>query len=138
MATSPLPSGSTAFRPVALNADGALSLARIVASFSAPITEEHAFAVIHQSAAALRRLVCGGSRAASVERKTAQAQSSQLLVPVSTADIMLHRDGRVHESTFTAPWGEEQTSDAHGKTGTFKPSARKTCSRYCLAAAIVP
>lgn len=79
------------WRPVHLNEDDSLSLEQITNSFSAPITEEHAFAIIYECCKTLKNVF--------------QGQRSKCAVSVvsSLRDIFLHRDGRVHETTFRAP-----------------------------------
>ncbi len=73
------------------SASQSLSLARITSSFSAPITEEHAFAIIHECLSSLKSLVVNrGSR----------RKRLLFTVPQGTQDIYLHKEGRVHERTF--------------------------------------
>ena len=88
-----------------------LSLGRITSSFSAPITEEHAFAVVHECLRTLKE--------ASNKRIDAAAEASpspsRLLTVDSTGDIFIHREGRVHEKTFLQLQQQEEERDEAGE-----------------------
>ncbi|XP_023323232.1 protein spire homolog 1 isoform X2 [Eurytemora carolleeae] len=75
----------------ALDKQGCLSLEQILKSFSAPISEEHAWAIIHQSLVCLSRLL-------------ENLVSNPLLhLVTSTSDILLSSDGSVDEKTYSLP-----------------------------------
>ena len=103
-------SGSN-WRPNRLNRDKCLSLEQITEGFSAPITEEHAFAIVHECMKTLTVLVTRSHPA----KKT-------LATIEGTRDIFLHNDGRVHESTFikaeTAGRGKAAAPAASTSTNT--------------------
>ena len=86
--------------------DNILSLERITDSFSAPITEEHAFAVIYECMKSLAKVLSAAEAAATFSGKPASfsvkaaLHRSPLAVVSGTADIMLRKDGTVHGSTF--------------------------------------
>ena len=99
--------------------ENVLSLETITNRFSAPITEEHAFAVIYECMKSLAKVLSAAEAAATFSGKAAAFSSSSLgsggkkgnreirmsppppLAVVSgTADIMLRKDGTVHGSTF--------------------------------------
>ena len=95
--------------------DNVLSLETITNRFSAPITEEHAFAVIYECMKSLAKVLSAAEAAAtfsgkpaSFSGKAAALHRSQLAVVSGTGDIMLRKDGTVHGSTFveTASAGE--------------------------------
>jgi len=96
---------------LSLNSDDCLSLSHIVASFNAPITEEHAFAVIYQGANALRKL---WHQANVDDGEAEQRPLRRWRLVDSPADIMLHKDGRVHESTFSNKSKGERERELHG------------------------
>ena len=103
-----------------------LSLETITERFSAPITEEHAFAVIHECMRSLARVLAAStaSTAASMTSsggggRARGGKARPLAVVAGTADIMLRRDGTVHGSTFvdaaaSSPSGEESGKRASG------------------------
>ena len=94
--------------------DNILSLERITDSFSAPITEEHAFAVIYECMKSLAKVLSAASAvaaSASLAGKKKKKAAASLAVVAGTADIMLRKDGTVHDSTFV----EEAASEGGGK-----------------------
>ena len=112
-----------------------LSLETITERFSAPITEEHAFAVIHECMRSLARVLATApastaSTAASMTSsgggggRARGGKARPLAVVAGTADIMLRRDGTVHGSTFvdagaSSPSGEESGKRASGMLAIF-------------------
>ena len=68
------------------------SLSQILKSFSAPISEEHGWAIIYQSCVTLLQL----------EHET---DDQNLFLLETTAQLLLSDDGSVHPSTFTLPGG---------------------------------
>ena len=83
--------------------DNILSLERITDSFSAPITEEHAFAVIYECMKSLAGVLSAAATTSdtfSGRQKKKKAAAPALAVVAGTADIMLRKDGTVHGSTF--------------------------------------
>ena len=108
-----------------------LSLETITERFSAPITEEHAFAVIHECMRSLARVLAAApaSTAASMTSsagggRARGGKARPLAVVAGTADIMLRRDGTVHGSTFvdagaSSPSGEESGKRASGMLAIF-------------------
>ncbi len=97
-AASTSPPSLSSWQPLSLDDCDSLSLSRITSSFSAPITEEHAFAVVYECVRTLSSLT--------------KESSAKLAVVNSTQDILIHRDGRVHETTYrleaTSPTSELQ------------------------------
>ena len=78
-----------------------LSLETITNRFSAPITEEHAFAVIYECMKSLAKVLSAAETAATFSGKQNRREIQTSLAVVSgTADIMLRKDGTVHGSTF--------------------------------------
>ena len=71
-----------------LNQLNCLTLRQIVGSFSAPITEEHAWAVVYETAKTLGLCLDNPSVA------------QRLFVVNSMDAILIHADGHVHEDTF--------------------------------------
>ena len=97
--------------------DNVLSLETITNRFSAPITEEHAFAVIYECMKSLAKVLSAAEAAATFSGKPASfsvkaaLHRSPLAVVSGTADIMLRKDGTVHGSTFV------ETAAAVGESG---------------------
>ena len=98
---------SSASAPAAAaGTDNVLSLETITNRFSAPITEEHAFAVIYECMKSLAKVLSAAEAAATFSGKPASfsvkaaLHRSPLAVVSGTADIMLRKDGTVHGSTF--------------------------------------
>ena len=71
-----------------LNQLNCLTLRQIVGSFSAPITEEHAWAVVYETAKTLGLCLDNPSVA------------HRLFVVNAMDAILIHEDGHVHEDTF--------------------------------------
>ncbi len=71
-----------------LDASGCLTLRQILGSFSAPITEEHAWAIIFESLKTLHN--CLGN----------PALASKLFTVNSLNHILIHQEGYVAENTF--------------------------------------
>ena len=92
-------------------AEGVLSLETITDRFSAPITEEHAFAVIHECMRSLARVLAASAASTASTMTSGGKRSRPLAVVAGTADIMLRKDGTVHDSTFV----EEAASEGGGK-----------------------
>lgn len=73
-----------------LDANGCLTLKQIVGSFTAPITEEHAWAIVYEVVKTLDLLLNNPS-----------IFSNQKLVSATALEhVHLHQDGLVHEATF--------------------------------------
>ena len=68
--------------------NGCLTLKQVVRSFSAPITEEHAWAVVYETVKTLD--LCLGN----------PAIFSRLFGASNLEHILIHQDGHVHEKTF--------------------------------------
>lgn len=83
-----LPFWDTSWTPCKLNSDSCLNLEKITSSFSAPITEEHAWAIVFECVKCLKGIF--------VEQK----HTGPVFLVTNTEQIYLHREGRVHESTF--------------------------------------
>ena len=88
----------TSWTPSKLSQEGYLSLAKITNGFSAPITEEHAWAVVFECLKCLKSVM--------------ESKPSRVFIVTSTRHILLHREGRVHESTFLS----DQNEDHDGST----------------------
>lgn len=86
----------TSWTPCKLNNEACLSLDLITSSFSAPITEEHAWAIVFECVKCLQEIVEADKQQVS----TSQRGKSSVFVVTCTQQIYLHRDGRVHASTF--------------------------------------
>ena len=98
--------------PCKFNVDGCLTLEEITSSFSAPITEEHAWAVVFECVKCLHGMLeskplCSGSR------RVFQIVSN-------TRQIFIHREGRVHESTFLLPENGGDVNENHENTTSSK------------------
>ena len=61
--------------------------------FSAPITEEHAWAIVFECVKCLHSMV--------------ESKPRKVFIVNNTKQILLHQEGRVHESTFLAPGSTE-------------------------------
>ena len=81
-----------------LDSNKCLTLKQVVSSFSAPITEEHAWAVVFECLKCLKSVM--------------ESKPSRVFIVTSTRHILLHREGRVHESTFLS----DQNEDHDGST----------------------
>jgi len=83
-------SGQTwGWRGCSLDNEGCLSLQQILHSFSAPISEEHAWAVIHQALQCLSKLLDDLARSDTIAH-----------VVSSTQHILINNEGKVHRNTF--------------------------------------
>ncbi len=71
-----------------LDASGCLTLRQILGSFSAPITEEHAWAIIFEAVKTLH--TCLGNH----------SLVAKLLLVTDLNHILLHKEGYVSEGTF--------------------------------------
>lgn len=81
-------------QPLILNSNSCVSLEQIIESFNDPIREEHAWAVIYECCKCLQKLYgCPEDR---------DPRSNVYLV-TGSEQIFIHRDGRVHESSFLNP-----------------------------------
>lgn len=90
----------TTWSPIVLNRNECLSLHKITSSFSAPITEEHAWAIIFECSRTLERLLVSDAKL-------------KIHLVTHTNQIFIHKDGRVHESSFLEPGkqgGKEEVS----------------------------
>ena len=79
---------SKCWESVSLNEDSCLNLEQIVQVFSAPITEEHAWAVVYEMVKTLD--VCLSN----------PGIFSRLFLATSLDHVLLHQDGHVHETTY--------------------------------------
>lgn len=86
-----------------LDSDLCVSLRNILFSFNTPISEEHAWALVHQFAK------CFSSE---ISDKDNQSK----LVP-KPKDIFLHRDGYVHSKSFLDQEGTQIPTDSGKITG---------------------
>ena len=96
----------TSWEPCKFNADSCLTLEKITSSFSAPITEEHAWAIVFECVKCLHSMV--------------ESKPRRVFVVTNTKQILLHREGRVHESTFLIPAtqsAQSVVSDEHDDQG---------------------
>lgn len=80
---------SWGWRGCSLDNEGCLSLQQILHSFSAPISEEHAWAVIHQALQCLSKLLDDLARSDTIAH-----------VVSSTQHILINNEGKVHRNTF--------------------------------------
>lgn len=81
-------------KPLVQDSNSSLSLAAIINSFSGPIKEEHAWAVIYECCQCLKKLVSAPE----------DQNSPKLFLAATMAQIYIHKDGRIHESTFLNPY----------------------------------
>ena len=81
-------SDDTIWKGTVLDTNGCLTLKQVVSSFSAPITEEHAWAVVYEMVKTLD--VCLGN----------PSIFSRLFLATSLDHVLLHQDGHVHEKTY--------------------------------------
>jgi len=77
------------WRGCSLDTEGCLTLEQILNSFSAPISEEHAWAVIHQALQCLSKLLDDLARSDTIAH-----------VVSSTQHILINNEGKVHRNTF--------------------------------------
>ena len=105
---------SAAWTPVELDSRSCLTLEQVLRAFLAPISEYHAWAIIHQTVQCLLRVLDTKDMATSKYRA------------VSSRDIVIHKEGFVHTDTFLLPGldRKELTSELHvmGELGMAQPS----------------
>ena len=95
--------------PLILNSNSCLSLKRITESFSGPIKEEHAWAIIYECCKCLEKLlVPPGPLVPVIQGRN----NGKVYLVTCLSQLFLHRDGRIHESTFLSPG----TPTATGRT----------------------
>ena len=80
-------------RAQGLDSNECLNLAVIIDSFSGPIKEEHAWAIIFESCQCLQKLTSA----------LGEENSTPVFFVSSLAQMFIHKDGRIHESTFLKP-----------------------------------
>ena len=98
---------------VELDEYGCLSLAEIIKSFNAPISEEHAWALIYQCLRALDNCIRDNliRQPGNLESETKQSQSSndrpmlnvqqhQILSVLTNEEILIQEDGIIHHNTW--------------------------------------
>ena len=83
----------TSWSPAQLNAEMCLNLEKITSSFNSPITEEHAWAIVFECVKCLKDI--------SENNNVSQSSKQKVFIVTNTQQIKIHREGRVHESTFT-------------------------------------
>ena len=93
----------TSWTPCQLSQEGYLSLAKITNGFSAPITEEHAWAVVFECLKCLKSVM--------------ESKPSRVFIVTSTQHIQLHKEGRVHESTFLSDQNDEDHDGSTTEAG---------------------
>lgn len=76
---------------VSLDAADCISLQQILQAFNSTISEEHAWALFHQSARCLQKCLSEGATCYLV---------------TEPRHVLLHKDGSVHPSTLLRPGGE--------------------------------
>ena len=69
--------------------------------FSAPITEEHAWAIVFECVKCLHSMV--------------ESKPRKVFIVTNTKQILLHQEGRVHESTFLIPGSTEKCVGDEGQ-----------------------
>ena len=90
--------------PLSLNSNSCVSLEQITESFSGPVKEEHAWAVIYECCKCLQKLYGFPDD---------QEAGRKVYLVTGLEQVFIHRDGRVHESSFLNPKTPE------GKTSLF-------------------
>lgn len=101
----------TSWTPCKLNSECCLSLDLITSSFSAPITEEHAWAIVFECVKCLQEIV--ERHEINKQTSSQRGRKCSVFVVTSTQHIYLHRDGRIHASTFL------QTQDSSSSKNYF-------------------
>ena len=110
--------------------DNILSLETMTNSFSAPITEEHAFAIIYECMKSLAKVLSAAESVATFSGKVSSRKVSSnsgkvlhrpLAVVSGTADIMLRKDGTVHGSTFVETAAAASAAGESGKLASGMP-----------------
>ena len=105
----PLPSfWDTSWSPCQLNQEACLDLEKITSSFSAPISEEQAWAIVFECIKCLAAIVRAKVRA-------------RVFIVTNTQQILLHRDGRVHESTFLNDYEPSSEASSVASKSKFIP-----------------
>lgn len=108
----------TSWSPCTLDQESCLNLDEITGSFSAPITEEHAWAIVFECLKCLRSVV-------------REAKNRRILIVSHTDQILIHREGRVHESTFLPTTSNSSSCHESSSTGTEGKNSRvSTSSEY--------
>ena len=82
---------SAAWTQVELDSRSCLTLEQVLRAFLAPISEYHAWAIIHQTVQCLLRVL-----------DTTDMATSKYMA-VSSRDIVIHKDGFIHPDTFLLP-----------------------------------
>jgi len=105
--------------PVQLSSRGCLSLAQIIDAFQTPITEEFAWALCYQLAK------CGQQTLT-----TTDSTRKRCLLLTSSAQLLVHKDGMVHEDTFLNTNLEHAENEA-GKILSISDKKKELiCSKY--------
>ncbi|CAH1396263.1 unnamed protein product [Nezara viridula] len=93
--SQPESSGAASRRPkkCSLDENHCVNLADILMSFSAPISEEHAWALCYQCAKCFRNAL-----------KTDPSRCKNVM---ELSDVLIHRDGHVHSNTIFEGGGKE-------------------------------
>jgi len=100
----------TSWTPCKFNSDKCLALEEITSSLSAPITEEHAWAIVFECVKCLHSMV--------------ESKPRKVFIVTNTKQILLHQEGRVHESTFLIP--ENCGGDDGQENSVSKPTSSST------------
>jgi len=103
-----------------LNSSGWLSLADILASFNAPISEEHAWALSYQCAQ------CGKSVLRDENTK------DDCLLVTEPHHLLLHKDGQVHKDSFLSISLGKNAVDGRGQSRVKSTSEYKMISKLAL------
>lgn len=82
---------SEAFSQIELDSRNCLTLEQILQAFMAPISEQHAWAVVHQATKCLASVL-----------EQADMDAAKFMV-MKSRDIIIHKDGFVHKDTFLSP-----------------------------------
>ena len=102
---------SKCWKSVSLNEDCCLNLDQIVQVFSAPITEEHAWAVLHQVSSTIQQLSLTfliQTLNSLLTILTFHDDHDELRTVSSAQNILINKNGTVHETTFTARPGDRR------------------------------
>lgn len=90
-------------RQQGLDSNECLNLAVIIDSFSGPIKEEHAWAIIFECCQCLQKLTSASG----------EENLGPLFFVSSLAQVFIHKDGRIHESTFLKPHTSSGKTSSH-------------------------
>lgn len=93
--TSAAAASTAAAADLNFNSNSCLSLELVTQSFSGPIKEEHAWAIIFECCKCLQKVF-----AAYV---AGRQKSARVYLVTDLSQVFIHRDGRIHESTFLKP-----------------------------------